>query len=239
MNSAWTPYTLPGPARSYANIRVEPLGPGPWRTYTRYDDQTRMRVIGRLFCDILEHGRYLQAARYTVVQVENRVSFGLYSRYESRILVGSYIDEEADEQGLASKLDGVGLWCSNCWTDDMYGNGTGGISFPAFMRGRYYGKLGHHPGCASCEARLVPFGNGPRLADANAYVFGAVQSPVLKRAVAEVFLPLGIAEVRTARDEDTVLSAEQKEAIVAAAMAPARLAQLIERHGIERAAAVF
>jgi hypothetical protein len=247
--SLWTMYTATGhraryyPVRhlEYKDVHVEPLGPGPWRHFTRDGRQTLMRVIGRLFCDTLDTDTgEQQYAVFTLVQAETRDSYGLYSTYSSRILIGTHIDEEADEQGLASMLQGVGLWCSNCWSDDCYGNGTGGVAFPTHMRGRYYGKLHHHEGCATCGAKFAAFGDSILpVTDAHAYVFGTIHDPPLQTTVEAFFLPRGIYTTSSSRSEETALTPEQKEAIAAAAMAPSRVGALVQTHGLDAAIAAF
>ena len=103
MHSHWNLYTATG-GLGYENIRVTVVGPGSWTTYTHNYKETRMRVVGTLKCDVRSSadGR-TEKGFYTIVQLETRDNWaGLYSSYCSRLLVGNFIDEAADDAGISA-----------------------------------------------------------------------------------------------------------------------------------------
>lgn len=216
----------------YTDIAVLHFPSGPWKQAPEYaGTQTRFRVVGQVTTRV--HTSTSSAVHtYTIVHVETRTDFGIeQSSYESRLHIGNLVDAEHAADLFDSRTHNrQGLWCADCWRDDIYGNGAGAVEIPKyFMGGRYYSKLEYLDRCICCGKHYTPFGDAPRDPE-HLYLFSSIRNAELMAAVTDAFLPRGILVGRWSVTPEP-RSEEFKEQLVAEAMAPARIGARLEAYG--------
>lgn len=173
----------------------------------------RYRVIGSVKATISNAGASAQDALYTAIQIEERFNCGVESTYSSRIVLGSLIDKA--HESLPFKAAAQGLWCSKCWSDNMYGTGEGGISIPYYAMGPHTTRLTAVPTCRFCGCYSKPYDaeDYRPLTSGQAYLFSAVVCRQLQLKAEEAFAAVGVVTGVVSRSEEQVMPTELQEAI--------------------------
>lgn len=214
-------------AASTPTIERLELQTGPWRTVSLGTELCEMshRYVGQV---ILSDG-----SRHTIVQRERRELWAsCESTYVSQILYGNLVSD--DEQGEIFERTPHGLWCANCFTDDMYGTGEGAVTVPYWMRGRYFSKLTLLQPCTRCNCRPHPFELKTIVLPANhAYVFRARSNPVIQAAIEAALAARGITSAKRFHTTENPMSVEMQQEIVAEALHPKRIESYLARGGFE------
>jgi hypothetical protein len=172
--------------------------------------------------------------RHTIVQRQERSYHGSHSYYKSQILYGNLVSEEEEASVISS--GNRGIWCANCFKDDMYGNGEGDFQVPYWMRDRYFSRLqslnipcnccGLQPSAFSIKQIVLPPTNG--------YLFRARSDPVIQAFIErELLRQFGIAPAKAFHDTENSMTKELQHDIVAEAMHPRRVAAYLDRGGFE------
>jgi hypothetical protein len=179
----------------------------------------RYRVIGAVQATISDAGAPAQDALYTAIQIEERFNCGTESSYSSRIVLGSLIG--AAHEHLPFKTRAQGLWCSKCWSDNIYGTGEGGIEIPYYAMGGHNRRLTAVPTCRSCGcySKAYDAEEYQPLTSGQAYLFSSVMCRALQAAADEAFAAVGVATGVVSRSEEQVMPPELQEAIRGAAVA--------------------
>lgn len=205
---------------------------GTWQTIShRLVASARVRTFSKEEDDYVEYD-------YMVVQVEERsTEDNPDSSYRSHLLIGSLVDE-IHEKEIMARAGVEGLWCMNCFADDMYSNGSGGVGVPHWMMARYFSTIQRLPACGCCGGHFRAFVPDPTrdpfiAVPSHTLLFSSIQNHALQVQVQEALAPHGIVTARRFRSEDTAFTEEQKEAIVAAAMHPRRIQAILTASGFE------
>jgi len=128
------------------------------------------------------------------------------------------------------------LWCMNCWSDDMYESGMGGIGVPPFIL--YYSRnpeafLRNLRGCAHCKTQFT-VADAESMDEPNTSVFLPIQRKILDTAVESALQSAGIfGVVQRTRHLNVNLSHEQHYEIVAAALHPDRIERIHKQTGMD------
>jgi hypothetical protein len=179
----------------------------------------RYRVIGSVHATISDAGAAPQDALYMAVQIEERFNCGTESTYSSRIILGSLINKS--QEHLPFKTRAQGLWCSKCWSDNIYGTGEGGIEIPYYAMGPHNRRLTAVPTCRSCGCYSKPYDaeDYRPLTSGQAHLFSAVMCRQLQLKAEEAFAAAGVVTGVVSRSEECVMPSELQEAIRGAAVA--------------------
>lgn len=193
-----------------------------WEPVTELDYlNRRYRVVGSIHAaSISLDEKEIIRPNYTVIQVEERFNCGTESWYSSRLLVGRLIDVENQTLPFTAYHGSQGLWCTKCWADDMYGNGTGSIQLPSYMHGPYYKTLRYIPSCSHCGCTYKPYDpvNLAPLTSGEAWIFSSVLSPSLQRVVESLWAAHGVYTVMRCRSEEVSINPELMQQIEALAI---------------------
>jgi hypothetical protein len=185
-----------------------------WKTVIQTPNTfRRYRVIGSVIATLSDGVARPQDALYTAIQIEERFNCGTESTYSSRIILGSLIDRAREH--LPFKTRAQGLWCSKCWSDNMYGTGEGGIEIPYYSMGDHNKRLAAVPTCRFCGCYSKPYDaeDYQPLTSGQAYLFSSVMCRPLQAAVEEAFASAGIIVGTVSRAEECVMPTELLEAI--------------------------
>lgn len=126
------------------------------------------------------------------------------------------------------------LWCMNCWTDDMYHSGSGGVPIPHWAIGRYFTRDGfftivNH--CASCSKH---FQLEEEFRPDYTTLFVSVLNSKLQNAVEEELLRLGIQTTTSfERHVNDKLDEEVRDELIATVLHPDRVERLAEQAGLD------
>jgi hypothetical protein len=218
---------------------------GPWKIRDIDASRTQAhRLIGTLMAAVKSKGAAAAPTTssplltpLSIVQVEERSYVGTESTYQSRILIGSYVNPEHEPTLFDGSRTCQGLWCSSCWADDIYSSGNGGVLIPSFMEYRYFSSVQSLVGCDICKSRFRVFGTKTiPLENGCAYLFSSILNKKLQKEVEAVYFPLGITTMHVMRPGGHSLTPEECQAIVAESMTPKRISSLIEKYGFEQEA---
>jgi hypothetical protein len=173
----------------------------------------RYRVIGSVKATISNAGAGAQDALYTAIQIEERFNCGVESTYSSRIILGSLINKS--QEHLPFKTKAQGLWCSKCWSDNIYGTGEGGIEIPYYAMGPHNRRLTAVPTCRFCGCYSKPYDaeDYSPLTSGQAHLFSSVVCRALQTAAEEAFAAAGVVTGVVSRSEEQVMPTELQEAI--------------------------
>jgi hypothetical protein len=225
----------------YSDLEIK-LMIGPWREGARSmpnHDERRSRLVGTVTATVTDpasgaSGRYT----YSIAQAEQRSDFAGASSYSSRVLIGNFVDNKHTRSIFSPERHNQGLWCANCFADDIYGNGVGGIQIPAWLAGGMFPRLNLIPHCVCCGTGFLSADEMYPPVGCSPYIFSAIKNPALSAAVEALIIPLGIYTIYRGRGTHMNFTDEQKEAIIAAALAPSRIEALITAHGMEALEAI-
>ena len=216
---------------------------GPWKVRAIDASRTQAyRLIGTLTAAVKNKGAAAAASSplitpLSIVQAEERSYVGTESTYQSRILIGSYVNPDHEPALFDGTRACQGLWCSSCWADDIYSSGNGGVLIPSFMEYRYFSSVQSLGGCDICKSRFKVFGTKTiPLEDGCAYLFSSILNKKLQKEVEAALLPHGIYATHLSRSEEQYMTKEECQAIVAESMSPKRINAHIEKYGFEQEA---
>lgn len=240
------PYYSREYSHNYSNVSVS-VKVAPWTDVAPQGQQqqreshatssVRYRVVAMIQTDVSSRAETSRHP-YTVVQVERRKDRkGSYSSYSSTILIGNLVDEEHEHALFftGNTCPHQGLWCSNCWAEDMVytSNPKGGVLIPPSMFGRYFSRLRALEPCWNCSRSFVPFLSEHISVPAPTYVFSTIRNKGLQSAVERELLPFGITAFEHVRPYTITAPTEFSMEIVSCAMAPRRVSRLLDMYGFE------
>ena len=127
------------------------------------------------------------------------------------------------------------MWCMNCWSDDMYETGMGGVATPPFILYQSTNAdsfVRNLRTCNRCHSNFVVASDQPRPLH-HTTLFLPIQTKALERAVEDALNTAGIVgTIRRARHLDDRMSTDQKQEIIASALRPDRIERIAENTGI-------
>jgi hypothetical protein len=192
------------PGLDYINPVLTPIM-GPWiklpvRPYL--GDEVRYRLVAKLYVRAQRNGvpTDTMAQDLLVLQVERRNAglLDIYtSAYTSQILIGGLVDEEHAAELFDHESQSIqGLWCAECFTDDIYGNARGAVEIPYWMKGRYFSEMRGLPVCGTCGCQPQQFRTETPKEAKHAHLFSSVCNMELQEWVEEALTPQGIAAAK-------------------------------------------
>lgn len=214
--------------------------------------------LGRLTAKV-EHPCYNATTHiYEIRAIECRDDEYTSSRYNRRIILGNLCTDtllqgfqentnclntscpwkKVSRYGSVYHKTDRTMWCMNCWGDDMYETGLGGIAVPPFIlyhstsAESFVRNLRNCNRCHSTFAVASPTFEPPP--QGQALLFMAIQRKILEDAVEAALNTSGIVgTIRSARVLEYTMPLEQKQEIVASALNPGRIERLSERTGLD------
>jgi len=128
------------------------------------------------------------------------------------------------------------LWCMNCWTDDMYESGMGGVGVPPFILYHSFnpsGFLRNLRNCIHCRSHFT-IADSMSIDKTGATVFLPLQRKELDDAIEVALQSAGIAgSIRRERLHKDSMNLEQRREILAAALHPDRIMGIHTRTGLD------
>ncbi len=125
------------------------------------------------------------------------------------------------------------LWCMNCWSDDMYDSGMGGVGVPPFILYQicppqaFVNKLRT---CNTCHSNFTVV--GAELPNC-ATLFVPMQRKVLEEAVQTALSQKGIVgAIRRKLQFENSMPLEMRKEITAVALRPERIERLVQETGM-------
>ncbi len=225
---------------TYPNVKLSIFPKGDYTTFKNKYVERRWRAAGRLVADALDtQTGTMDLHIYTIIHLEERVNIGLYSAYRSKLLIGELVDTVHEQELFHRHPASQGLWCANCWKDDLYETSRGGVTISHTLFGGYMAHLHYLDACPCCGSSYKAFDVETRRDDDEAYVFSTVLNEKLQVQVEAFVLSKGILTFSHLRHDDDAFTEAQTEELVAAAMAPARVGPLIRAYGIRAVGAIF
>jgi hypothetical protein len=126
------------------------------------------------------------------------------------------------------------LWCMNCWKDDMYHSGSGGVPIPFWLMGRYFTCDGLFAILNSCTSCLKHFQlEGENSVD-HTTLFVSVLNTKLQTAVEDQLLRKGIhTSTFFERNVTDTLDEEVRDELIATVLHPERVERLAGKAGLD------
>jgi hypothetical protein len=154
------------------------------------------------------------------------------STYTSQILIGGLVDDDHVAELITLDSSSLqGLWCTGCFTDDVYGSGRGAVTIPLWMRRRYFSALRILPACITCGLKPQVFRTDEPKEEGHTHLFSSVCNTELQSWVEAELAPHGIAPAALTWMPGPASSTPFQEELVATAFCPERAARIVELGG--------
>lgn len=195
-----------------------------WRVvYADQQTTRRFRTIGYVRASLMQKEEVQKDeptpldVMYTIVQVEERsISPGRNSIYRSRILLGTLVDSKHQSAPFKGSRGCKGLWCTGCWSDDIYGSEEGGVEVPpeSIVACCQLKTLRLIPNCMFCGSMFVPFELGGLIGFGQSRIFSSVKCRPLQEEVERELASKGVLATKRSRSEDVYMSEELANEII-------------------------